>query len=135
MYLTRSLPVTLEAIFSEKQGLEAEIESLKRRHPNGTVVSVAQKELMKLEARDSTQSNSTLFTRNSKNSELVPLREVSELISSSAWRRPQFRLIVTESLYDSALARDLNSKISLLGFGRKGQTVRQHARTQKAART
>jgi HD superfamily phosphohydrolase len=136
MYLTRTLPVTLETKMMHKmsvQSFEKERQKLQKIFPGCNVVALAQKEL--LQRLKNTANTEVLFTRISKNSEPVPLKAASELIKSSAWSEKQFRLIVTDTHFNSAVARGLEEKLRALGFDLLKPQAAPKKQTRKLSRT
>lgn len=135
MYLTRCVPVTLDTRFTEAHLVDQVRQDLARAHPEGHVVCQPQKELIKGSSRDlNRKETAVLFTEMSPGAPLVPVQQVSELIRSTAWRNPQVRVLVTRSLFDSAVQRGLERKLQAMGYTQTGATTRTPAGKRAAER-
>lgn len=135
MYLTRTLPVTLESREISITELKQVARNLGQKHRRGLVLSLPQKDLLAGENRPNgkgvkrrpsaapvspRQSSrkqglaDVLYTADQRSKPLLSVATVSELIRSNAWRIPSFRVIATEPLFESAIKRGLEAKVSVL---------------------
>ncbi len=160
MYLTRTLPVTLESREISITDLKAVSRQLGQKYRRGLVFAMPHKDLLPCEnrpsrnglarrmtnpksgANQSTKTESakkkglaeTLFTLEQKSKPLVSVATVSELIRSNAWRVPSFRVIATEPLFESAVKRGLEARLSVLLNEAESKQVQQTERAAPRAR-
>jgi HD superfamily phosphohydrolase len=126
MYLTRSLPVTLETREIRAEEWEQTRKLMQRTYPRGTLLCTPAKKLLEQEVRslaalgsrtprrknpDMPQPTGVLYTQEHKGKPMVAVAQVSELIRSTAWKIPTFRVIVTKTLAESAKERGLEDKL------------------------
>jgi hypothetical protein len=140
MYLTRPLPVTLESREISITDLKVVSRQLAQKYRRGLVFAMPHKDLLPCENRPNrngltrgttnpksganqfTKKESakkkglaeTLFTLEQKSKPLVSVATVSELIRSNAWRVPSFRVIATDPLFESAVKRGLEARVSVI---------------------
>lgn len=139
MFQTRTLPVTLETRFTEEHLADRTQRDLRRAYPTAEVICKTQKEFFKSGRRDEgSQESDVLFSdwgerRGDDTTSLQPVRRLSELIRSSAWRTPHTRILVTKSLHESAVQRGLAQKLEALGLPKRSRGSRGSANGRRSS--